>query len=252
MMTLRARLTAVRRQILTSLYARTVPLKDHGPIVSFAFDDFPRTAYIVGGSILKAHGARGTYYTSIGLMNTSNGLGEQFRREDLPSLLQDGHELASHTFSHLSSPSVSCSAFQEDTERGRRAIQEVTGLAGSGNFAFPFGNVTLNAKRTLGPRMTSCRSIFPGFNGPHVDLNLLKANSLYGGVDRSAEAQQLVLENEKRRSWLIFYTHDVGPEPSAYGCTQSLLESTVSFAVRRGCRVMTIQEVMAGLGVCCV
>ena len=70
--------------------------------MSFCFDDFPRTAYTVGGAILKNFGARGTYYAAMGMMNTNNDLGDQFTREDLDCLLADGHELASHTFSHIS------------------------------------------------------------------------------------------------------------------------------------------------------
>ncbi len=52
---------------------------NRGPIVSFSFDDFPRTAYSAGGAILERFGVRGTYYAAAGLMNTANELGEQFR-----------------------------------------------------------------------------------------------------------------------------------------------------------------------------
>jgi hypothetical protein len=99
--------------------------------------------------------------------------------------------------------------------------------------------------------MSICRSIFPGINGPSVDLNLLKANCLYGDLDKSEQAERLIVDNDKQKSWLIFYSHDVRPKPSAYGCTPSLLESAASFAVRRGCRVMTIGNVLAELGVHC-
>jgi len=95
--------------------------------------------------------------------------------------------------------------------------------------------------------MLSCRSIFPGVNGPIVDLNLLRANRLYG--DASAKSQKLIDENEERQGWLIFYSHDVGNEPSPYGCTSSLLESTVKYAVGRGCRVMSVQDVLIEIGV---
>jgi peptidoglycan/xylan/chitin deacetylase (PgdA/CDA1 family) len=219
--------------------------------VTFSFDDFPRTAYTVGGTILKSLDVRGTYYTAPGLMGTTNHLGEQFCSEDIRSLLRDGHELASHTFSHISSRAVSSSAYWNDVEHGRRAIMEIAGVADSGNFAYPYGDVTLSTKRTLGPRLCSSRSIFPGLNGPEVDLNLLLANSLYGGDDQFGKAQQLVLENEKRRTWLIFYSHDVRPSPSRYGCTPSLLESVASFAVKRGSRILTVREVLAELGIWC-
>jgi peptidoglycan/xylan/chitin deacetylase (PgdA/CDA1 family) len=250
-MTPRSALSALRRRTLCSLFARTVPWGNRGPVVSFSFDDFPRTAYLVGGAILKSLGARGTYYAATGLMNTSNDLGEQFCSEDIHSLLRDGHELASHTFSHISSRAVSFSKYGEDVDHGRKAMEELAGAPDSGNFAYPFGHVTLMTKKTLGPRMNSSRSIFPGLNGPHVDLNLLRANSLYGDMDQFEKAQELILENEKRKRWLIFYTHDVRPEPSPYGCAPSLLESAVAFAIQRGCSILTVRGVLTELGVRC-
>ncbi|MGO8795980.1 MAG: polysaccharide deacetylase family protein [Candidatus Sulfotelmatobacter sp.] len=246
-MNVRAQLGLLRRQLLSSAYSRRVWLKSGDPIVSFTFDDFPRTALTVGGRILKSQRARGTYYAAVGLMNQSNELGEQFRREDLDTLLGEGHEVASHTFSHVSCRSTSISKFKEEVEQGRRAIQEFTGLSDSGNFAFPFGEVTLNAKRAIGMDLVSCRGIWPGWNGPGVDLNLLRANSLYGDYSRCAEVEQLILENERRRSWLIFYTHDVQPTPSRFGCTPELLEAAVSFASDRGARILTVAEVVAEL-----
>ncbi len=247
-MNVRAQLGLLRRQLLSSAYSRRVGLKSRDPIVSFTFDDFPRSALTVGGRMLKSYGARGTYYAAVGLMNQSNDLGEQFRREDLNTLLGEGHELASHTFSHVSCRSTSSSKFKKEVEQGRRAIQELTGLSDSGNFAFPFGEVTLNAKRAIGMDLASCRGIWPGCNGPRVDLNLLRANSLYGDYSRWAQVQQLILENELRGSWLIFYTHDVQPAPSRFGCTPALLEAAMSFALERGARILTVAEVVAELG----
>src|ERR1700675_3547569 len=123
----RSVLSAVRRQALCSLYARTVPWGHRGPVVSFGFDDLPRTAYLAGGAILKNLGARGTYYAAPGLMGTSSELGEQFRSEDVHSLLEDGHELACHTFSHISSRAVPCSNYGDDVDRGRKAMEEIAG-----------------------------------------------------------------------------------------------------------------------------
>lgn len=246
----RSLLSAVRRQTLRSLFTRTVPWGNRVPVVSFGFDDFPRTAYLAGGAILKSLGGRGTYYAAPGLMGTSGELGEQFRPEDVLALLQDGHELACHTFSHISSRTVSCSTYNEDVDRGRKAMEKVAGMPDSGNFAYPFGHATLMTKKTLGPRMSSSRGIFPGVNGPDVDLNLLRGNRLYGGLDQLEEAQKLVLENERLKGWLIFYTHDVRSNPSPYGCTPSLLESTAAFAIQRGCRILTVRGVLEELGSC--
>ena len=113
------------------------------------------------------------------------------------------------------------------------------------NFAFPRGEVTLSAKRAVGEEMMSCWGIYGGVNGPYVDLNLLLANSLYGDPDDLDRAAQLIRENEKRKGWLIFYTHDVSPAPSRYGCSPRFLDSTVRMAVQNGAKVLPVGEVLA-------
>jgi len=244
MMSLRAGLGNVRRVLLSSLHHQRAVLGNQGPVVSICFDDFPRTAYTVGGAILKSFGVRGTYYTAMGLMNTRNELGEQFGARDLESLLADGHEVGSHTFSHVSCRTVPFLVFEGDTRRGRVAIREATGQD-SGNFAYPYGHVTLRAKRGIGMQMRSCRSIYGGLNGPTVDLNLLRANSVYGDAGRFAELEALLLKNEQREGWLILYTHDVRPNPSPFGCTPELLERVVARAMAIGARIVPVQEVIA-------
>jgi peptidoglycan/xylan/chitin deacetylase (PgdA/CDA1 family) len=238
---LRSGLAAVRQELLCSLHRRCVALENRGPIVSFTFDDFPRSAASTGAAVLEQFGVRGTYYAAMGLMNASTELGEQFRREDLASLLGKGHEIASHTFDHSSCRSVPLSEFRNDVEKGRRAIESACGND-SGNFAYPFGHVSLRAKRTLGPLLGTSRSAIPGLNGPEIDLNLLRANRLYSDLSASRGVKDLISQNLKQGTWLIFYTHDVGSNPSPYGCTPALLEFAVSATLRSGCRILTVQQ----------
>ncbi len=247
-MNLRNYLGSVRRSALCLLFRRTVPLRDIGPIISFTFDDFPRTAYSVGGAILEKFGARGTYYVTGGLMNASNELGDLFVSGDLSSLVEEGHELGTQTFHHTSCRSVSFGEFRNDVQLGMRAVEKTKGH-NSTNFAYPYGHVTLRTKKVLGPCLTSSRSVIPGFNGPEVDLNLLRANRLYGDRDQFASVEKLILQNTKQKSWLIFYTHDVCPRPSEYGCTPALLEFAVSLAASRGGRILTVRQVLAEIGV---
>jgi peptidoglycan/xylan/chitin deacetylase (PgdA/CDA1 family) len=180
-------------------------------------------------------------------MNQSDGLREKVTVEDLRSLLEDGHELANHTFSHVSSRALPLAAFRQDVLKGQDAIRQITGGLAPTNFAYPFGEATLAAKKALGKEMASCRGIYGGLNGPHLDLNLLRANSLYGDADQLVAVERLVSENAKQKAWLIFYTHDVSLNPSRFGCTPSLLESTVSCAVRYGARISTVAAVLADL-----
>lgn len=241
-MTFRSELGAVRRMLLSSVHARRVSLCHQRPVVSFCFDDFPRTAYTVGGAILKDLGVRGTYYAAMGLMNLHNHLGVQFKLEDLDSLLADGHELGSHTFSHVSCRTVPFEVFEEEVCKGRATISDFTGHDAI-NFSYPYGHVSLAAKKAIGSGMSSCRGIYAGLNGPMTDLNLLRANSLYGGLERFAEIESLVTENERQKGWLIFYTHDVRSHPSPFGCTPQLLEKVVTLTLERGFNVVPVEEV---------
>jgi peptidoglycan/xylan/chitin deacetylase (PgdA/CDA1 family) len=246
-MSLRSQFGRIRRGVLNARHQRVVPLGDRGPIVSFTFDDFPRTALTAGAPILERYGARGTYYVAMSLMNKTNASGEQFRYEDLISVLTRGHEIASHTFNHLSARTAAYDVFTRDVAWGENALLETLGIHPSHNFAYPYGEATLEAKKKLGPRLLSSRGTCGGFNGHEVDLNLLRANSLYGDVSQAEAAQKLILENEARRSWLIFYTHDVAAHPSPYGCTPELLEASCSFAVSRGARLMTVAQAVQQL-----
>lgn len=247
-MTLRSQAGNVRRKILSAVHRRTVALGKIGPIITFTFDDFPRSALTVGAEIIESFGARATYYVAMSLMNMANNLGEQFREEDLFSLLDRGHELGSHTFGHLSARRTSGDIFIQDAEKGLATIREKLGHANSGNFAYPYGDVTPNVKRKLGARLISCRGTTGGLNGPDVDLNLLRANSLYGDLECSEAAKRLILENERLGRWLIFYSHDVAARPSRFGCTPQLLKEVCRFAANRGARFMTVAGVMKELG----
>lgn len=246
-MTLRSLASAAQRTVLCSFHRRIAAIDNHDPIVSFTFDDFPRSAYLVGAPILEAFGGRGTYYATTGFLNTSDGLGDLFHVDDLHGLLERGHELGTQTFRHSSCRKVSLAEFQNDVHKGIRELDLLV-KRHSDNFCYPYGHVTLGTKRTLAPYLASARSIFPGINGPEVDLNLLRANPLYGDMSRASRAQQLIEQNVAQKGWLVFYTHDVRPHPSEYGCTPELFEFAVSAAARSGNRILTVEQVLAEIG----
>jgi hypothetical protein len=59
--------------------------------------------------------------------------------------------------------------------------------------------------------------------------------------------RSLILDNERQKSWLIFYSHDVQDTPSRFGCTPELLEFAVSCALQTSARILTVAEVVASL-----
>jgi peptidoglycan/xylan/chitin deacetylase (PgdA/CDA1 family) len=242
-MTLRSFPRNIRWRTLEAFNRRDFNLSGSGPIVSFTFDDFPESALQIGGSILKSYGVLGTYYAAMGLMDQVNNLGRQFSAADLVQLLQDGHELGSHTFDHLSGRSSSFRDFQANVMKGMETVDRLTACGHPQSFSYPYGHVTFLAKRGISKHFSSCRGIIPGINKSPVDLNLLRANSLYSSSFDIDAIGRLFEANEQCKGWLIFYTHDISENPSPFGCKPGEFESAVKMAVQRQVPIIPVGKV---------
>jgi peptidoglycan/xylan/chitin deacetylase (PgdA/CDA1 family) len=235
-------LNTVRQYALGMLNRRPARLLCPGPIITFTFDDFPRTALETGGSLLEDYGARGTYYVAPALQGSSNHLGEFFSSEDLHAAVARGHELGNHTYGHVAASRISPRAFWKDVEKAQAALHNFAAFS-AGNFAYPYGDITARAKLST-QAVRSARSVFPGINKRSFDLYQLKANSIYGDSNSAPAAVKLIAENARQCGWLIFYTHDVRPAPSSYGCTPALFERVLQEARKSGAQILPIREAL--------
>src|SRR5271155_5494249 len=110
-----------------------------GGVVSFTFDDFPRSAWLNGGPVLEQYGARGTYYTAMGLAGTESPLGPMFELDDLRAAQARGHEIACHTFSHRDCRRAAPPEIAAEIDRNAAALSRALDGAAIDNFAYPFG-----------------------------------------------------------------------------------------------------------------
>jgi peptidoglycan/xylan/chitin deacetylase (PgdA/CDA1 family) len=211
------------------------------PMVSFTFDDFPRTALTVGGEILGEFGVRGTYYVAMGLLGKRTAVGEMFDRDDLDRLVAAGHELACHTLDHTMCSDLSVPALVASCRENQRRIAKVLGEHSTDSFSFPEGVVTLNAKAALGSMYATCRTIEPGVNRDPVDLSFLRAFRVYS-TSGIRGLRQAIRRNQDENGWIVLYTHDVEVNPSAYGCTPTEFREIVRFAVDSGADVLPVAE----------
>jgi peptidoglycan/xylan/chitin deacetylase (PgdA/CDA1 family) len=179
----------------------------------------------------------------MGLMGEQTPVGRIFDRGDLDSACEQGHELACHTLDHLLCSEVEAAELVENCRANQDRAREIQGAQPLRNFSYPEGVVTLAAKRTLSSVYDSCRTIEPGFNLDPIDLGYLRANRIYSkpGIEM---AKELVRQNEARKGWLIFYTHDVDETPSPYGCTPEEFAQVVETAVRSGAQILPVREAL--------
>jgi peptidoglycan/xylan/chitin deacetylase (PgdA/CDA1 family) len=218
-----------------------------GGVVSFTFDDFPRSAWVNGGPILEKFDRRGTYYAAMGLAGTENHLGPMFELDDLRAADAQGHEIACHTFSHRDCCRAPPAEIAAEIQRNAAAMAEVIGAEKLDNFAYPFGGVSQTAKQALGGRFTSCRGTGRGLNRGSVDLADLLSTSIYARDFNRNRLCQLIDDAHAENGWVIFYTHDVAGEPSPFGCTPEQFHAIVAYAAENA-PVLPVRDVLAGLG----
>jgi peptidoglycan/xylan/chitin deacetylase (PgdA/CDA1 family) len=234
------------REIGGFLHTRPAKIGWAGGVMSFSFDDFPKSAWQTGGAIIEKYNARATYYTALSFAGTVGNLGPMFDIDDLRAANTTGHEIACHTYSHADCVYLSAGEIVAETERNAAALAEVLD-APMTNFAYPYGAVSLTAKAALSGRFASCRGTGEGINRRTVDLTDLRAVPLYPGSYDRDRLRRLIDENRTVGGWLIFFTHDVADQPSAFGCTPEQLEAIVAYAAETS-PVLPVRDVLAGLG----
>ena len=223
-------------------------LQNKAPMVSFTFDDTPKSAATVGGEILDAYDARATFYVAGSLVDHWSGHWDGVSADEIVELHRKGHEIACHTFSHARTPDLDAAALAAEIENNRRYLLALDPSIQIRNFAYPYGLGSVSHKRRLRKVFRSSRGIIPGVNSGTVDLQFLRATPLIDkyidrdGIDRAFD------EAIAKNGWLIFYSHDVAPSPSPYGCSPSLLRHALEAASQRQIRVLSVADALQAAG----
>lgn len=232
----------VRRRVVRLMHRRPARLSHKGAVVSFTFDDVPISGAETGAAILEKAGARGTYYVCAGLFGQPGDMGRYANAAEIARLAEAGHEIACHTWSHLD-----C-GLSDEAVIGADADRNATALTAFGapprHFAYPYGEVSPQAKKALKGRYGSLRAVHSGMVRDGSDLNQLPAVGIEGD-DGETEAMRWIDRAVDQGAWVILYTHDVRDNPSRYGCTPAALERIVAHARSRGAAIKPVGEVLS-------
>lgn len=244
-------LATVRQSVRIALFARTVAMRNRRAIVSFTFDDFPRSAVSNGARLLEEYDARGTFYLTGSYCGRVVDDVPQYGAEDVAALAGTGHEIGCHTFSHPRVSTLSAAALNREIDLNAAFLaRHLPGLE-LRTFAYPFGDLSFAATMCLQSRFAGCRSSQPGLNSGIADLGRLRSIRLYDRVISPAEVSDLIRQAVKETAWLIFYTHDVAQTPSRFGCAPSLLEHAVKSAISAGAEIRPVDAaIKAVTGLC--
>ena len=240
-------ISQVQRTAARDLCRRPFTIDSDVPIVSFTFDDFPRSALYTGGAILKHFGQRGTYYASLGLMGTQAPTGRIFDPADLDLLFADGHELGCHTFDHHHSWNTPTKEYLDSVTRNAEALRNLAPDAAFSTFSYPISPPRPGSKQRVGERFLCCRGGGQTFNTGTTDLNYLSAFFLEKATHAPDTVHALIEENRRVHGWLILATHDVDQRPTPFGCTPAFFETVVRSAITSGARILPVAEAWRAL-----
>jgi peptidoglycan/xylan/chitin deacetylase (PgdA/CDA1 family) len=230
-----------RRTLSYQCGRRMAAVKLTTPIISFSFDDAPRTAFTQGGGILKAHGARATFFVSLGMLESDSPSGIIASQDDLSRSVEEGHELGCHTFDHKDPWNTKTEVFEQSVLKNRQALARVLPDTVFSTFAYPLCDPKPATKSRIGKLFKCCRGGGQIFNFGSTDFNLLKAFFLdIRNRDTVHRVRRLIDQNSEYRGWLIFATHDVDDNPSRYGCTREFFEEVVAYAASTGSLILPV------------
>jgi peptidoglycan/xylan/chitin deacetylase (PgdA/CDA1 family) len=223
-------------------------MQNRAPIVTFTFDGVPDSAFTNGAAILEELGVFGTYYIAAGTCNTNGAHWNVISPEHVRALHDHGHEIGCQTFSYANLQKLSAGETEDECRKNHNLLRRICGDIQLTNFAYPDGHVTLRRKLQLQKRFDSCRGVVQGINVGTVDLGQLKVIELFNRSLTSEKLQKLLGETCDRNGWLIFYTHDVANRPSEFGCSPSLLRSTIETVQAMGLTCVPVRDALRLIG----
>lgn len=213
------------------------PLKTS--MITFSFDDFPKSAADTGAEIMASINAPAIYYACSGLAGRTNKTGELYDDSDLIALARAGHEIGAHTHTHLDCAASDLGTVLTDIDMNLQQLKDMGLEQKVRHFAYPFGETTAALKQALKGKFDTCRGILSGNNGARSDRLQLRAMELTpdpATTDRAIFAIETALQSP---CWLHIFTHDVRRQPSPFGTTPDALISIARAAQSSGLPIVT-------------
>jgi peptidoglycan/xylan/chitin deacetylase (PgdA/CDA1 family) len=224
--------------------ARPVQVRLEKPVISFTFDDFPKSAGRNAAAVLEAMGGRATFYAASAFAGLTTQYGAMFDGDDITRLAAAGHEIGCGTFTSMDCARSPIDDIFADMVRNADALAAMGLEARLVSFAYPSGHVSAALKQRLPLRFTTARGAAPGLAVGRIDFAQLPANALFG-EEAAKRAMRLLDQARRKKAWLIFHAHDVASRPTAWGAPTGLLERIVTAAYASGVEIAPVREVAA-------
>jgi peptidoglycan/xylan/chitin deacetylase (PgdA/CDA1 family) len=179
---------------------------DRAAAYTIGFDDFRGSHVDVAWPELRKAGLVATFWLNTGAITAW---------ESLARMADEGHEIASHTWSHARCDRISEAGLRREIERAiediRNHLPHVTAVP---SFSYPFGLFDDASRRVVSEFHLSARSGITGIETADPDESewtALKAVGVYPPYDMDA-LNAAVDEAVRGGGWIIVYFHSISRE----------------------------------------
>jgi hypothetical protein len=104
------------------------------------------------------------------------------------------------------------------------------------------------ARAELRRRYRTCRAGGEDINRGVVDPMMLKGVEIRQPEDGARALTRWIDDVAERPGWLIFFTHDIAPRPTNYGCTPDTFDHLVRYAAEKGCCILPVDSAADRIG----
>ena len=233
----------IKRRLTQWRVTAPLCLQPNKPIVSFTFDDFPKSAAENGAEIVESVNGTATYYACSSLVGKQMTTGTQFDASDIAALRASGHEIGAHTHSHLDCSKARLSDVHDDIALNVRHLEDM-GAPNITQFAYPYGETRIELKRELIKDFETARGVLAGVNTAASDRMHLRAFQLTPNPSTIQRAAAALKAAQNSPTWIVVFTHDVSRNPSPFGAHWEDLKQLANMARDIGADILSVGGAM--------
>ena len=212
------------------------------PIVSVTFDDGWLSAKENGAQILGRMGdMKATYYINPGTLNTT----EIMTDSDIQDLRRAGHQIGSHTYSHIDITSYSLDFIRRDMQKANNYFYKL-GIDKI-DFASPYGKYDNNVLDITMQSNASNRGTEKGINTKNnIDRSMLKALFIRKDIS-DAELKEYLSRTKETNGWLILIYHKIEASDSEFDIDRETFQRHMQIVKDSNIKVKTVRSALESI-----
>ena len=212
-------------------------------IVSFTFDDGPKSFITNALPVLKRAGILTTQYVTTGKVDDANveDPGKTFSQQDIQTLFKRGDEIAAHTVTHPRLPQLGIDQITQELVSSRQQLQLQLHTPVV-DFASPYGEYDDQVLQVARQYYQSHRSVDVGYN----DLSTFDPyNIRVQNVNRDTDPQTVAAWMEFAKThkvWLVLVFHQIMDNSGAYSYGPDNFNQVVTSTNKLGIKTVTVNQ----------